>query len=107
METTGLLRVDITFIEFVQLYINHRPAYGISIEEMESTYDAFSTYVADFSSVDRDDFVEALCNKGEYMARTNAHKCLAMLMNEEIPANVEDIDFEFLPDVSRCLSGSC
>lgn len=39
---TGELREEITFEEFVRLYVNHRPAFGLT---MDHTKEAFRTFV--------------------------------------------------------------
>lgn len=38
---TGKLTEEINFEEFVRLYINHRPAFGLSMRQMEKAFRIF------------------------------------------------------------------
>lgn len=38
---TGKLREEITFEEFVRLYVNHRPAFGLTVNHAKGAFRAF------------------------------------------------------------------
>lgn len=62
---TGKLTEDITFEEFVRLYVNHRPAFGLTIDHVKK---AFHTFVERSDSVEepsltREQFVDVLLGK--------------------------------------------
>lgn len=39
---TGQLVEEVTFEEFVKLYINHRPAFGISMRQLQEAFQMFA-----------------------------------------------------------------
>ncbi|ERL87120.1 hypothetical protein D910_04520, partial [Dendroctonus ponderosae] len=54
-DETGLVRDEVSFVEFVRLFVNHRPAYGYSMERLR---EAFGT----------------MCQMGEYPKRSRIEK---------------------------------
>lgn len=64
-EKTNEFKKELSFLEFVQMYINHRPAHGVSLEELEETYNKFcENNGGSYGSIDKDEFLDAICHKG-------------------------------------------
>lgn len=53
---------EITFEEFVKLYINHRPAFGISTEDIKN---AFSELNPPLAEISKNNFINLMCQKGK------------------------------------------
>lgn len=65
-DETNILKEHVSFIEFVQLYLNYRPACGISIEKLKSSFETFS-FAGEgprSSTMTSSSFVAAICEKG-------------------------------------------
>lgn len=65
-DVTGELKTEVSFLEFVELYVNYRPAHGISLEDLDHVYATFCEYAdpSAFSEIDRESFINTLCEKG-------------------------------------------
>lgn len=63
-DSTGKVKNKVSFSEFVQLYINHRPAYGISMNELESAFNAVVEACDGYGTIDKDEFIDTICTKG-------------------------------------------
>lgn len=101
--------MDVSFVEFVQLYVNHRPAHGVSHKQVESAFKVLVHKDGDplMETINRDEFVVAVCERGEPIEEQNVHKCLCALMGEEATYDLEDTNFSFLPEVSLKLAFRC
>jgi len=64
MADTGNLVNEIDFEDFVRLYINHRPAFGVSADKLKKAFDTFSEEVKENSAVTRDILIKTLQEKG-------------------------------------------
>ena len=81
--------------DFVKLFVNHRPVYGLSSEDLQ---EAFETLSHGKQTLSRKSFVEALTNYGEVFNETDMLLYLRNLtgadeIDEVIPENFE---FNFL-----------
>jgi Ca2+-binding EF-hand superfamily protein len=76
--------------EFIRLYVNHRPIFGVSKEQIA---DAFAALSADGSGqLSRDALLRALDSHSEALAGDDLAQCLRMLVGTEDPG-------EALPEV--------
>lgn len=100
-DITGEKRTDVSFVEFVQLYINYRPAHGVSYKEMESAFKALTDRSEDSETetVSREAFVNNLCEKGEPLEMQQVHKYFCALMGEDRIFDPESPNFSFIPEV--------
>lgn len=65
-DETGCERHDVSFEEFVMLYINHRPAHGICLSELQEAFQDI-VQTADEptrESIDKNDFIDTICSQG-------------------------------------------
>ncbi|XP_030759160.1 cilia- and flagella-associated protein 251-like isoform X2 [Sitophilus oryzae] len=93
-DETGVVRTEISFVEFVKLFINHRPAYGYSLNDIK---DVFKTMckMADYplrNKIEAGDFLYLLENIGEPIP--HLHKYLTTLLRATTASTT---DFNFLP----------
>lgn len=104
-DETGYFKDKVTFCDFVQIFINHKPAYGYSIEEVEKAFRFLSFYSEDgmSSEIERETFVEALSTGVEGIRTDQLYKYLSTLMHVE-SSDIkigENKEFDFLPEVPK------
>lgn len=102
-DDNGIMKDKVTFCEFVRLFINHKPAYGYTIESIEESFEAITTFTDEYGSSDmpRDDFIEAITTTGEQVSNEQLFRCLATLLHEDVSSEqFGERDFSFMPDVS-------
>ncbi|XP_048508015.1 cilia- and flagella-associated protein 251-like isoform X1 [Athalia rosae] len=100
---TGQLVEEITFEEFVKLYVNYRPVFGLSMEHVRRSFAAFcDTEMEKDLVITREKFIEILTTLGDRMTVSQAHDTLRLLMPQEERENkAVDLNFSFLPaDIS-------
>jgi len=87
---------------FVRLFVNHRPVWGISKENIK---EAFEVIAADFNKDNKDprggtlnfgDLIEILKTEGERMSHDEIYKCLDVLLGEGAADTIQDIDSDTL-----------
>ncbi|KAK9722521.1 WD domain, G-beta repeat [Popillia japonica] len=92
---------EITFIDFIKLYINHRPAHGISLDKLRRAFEGFCE-LGDYADahISGEEFANVICTQGERFGEEAAKKCLSILLrcNQEEEVENEDEGFSFLPD---------
>ncbi|XP_048519068.1 cilia- and flagella-associated protein 251 isoform X1 [Dendroctonus ponderosae] len=93
-DETGLVRDEVSFVEFVRLFVNHRPAYGYSMERLR---EAFGTMcqMGEYpkrSRIEKEDFVYLLQSIGE--PSPNLHRSLTTLLRV---STYGENNFDFLP----------
>nr|XP_022914074.1 cilia- and flagella-associated protein 251-like [Onthophagus taurus] len=77
----GLSLTEISFRDFVILYINHRPAHGISMKRLQKAFTQICSNNDDKENeIDSDIFEQVLCSKGESFAKDALQQCLSILM---------------------------
>lgn len=66
-DESGILRNEISFVEFVKLFINHRPAYGYSLEQIRSHFNTICQMAeyARKNKIESDEFVYILQTFGK------------------------------------------
>ena len=64
MSNLGELVNDVEFEDFIRLYINHRPAFGVSTDNLKCAFDTFATEEKENSLITREAFLDALLEKG-------------------------------------------
>lgn len=103
-DETGYYKDKVTFCDFVKIFINHKPAYGYSIEEVEKAFKCLSCYSEDgmSSEIERDTFIEALTNGVDGMRTDQLYKYLTTLMHiESSDIQIgEHKELDFLPEVT-------
>lgn len=57
---------EISFIDFIKLYINHRPAHGISMDRLKQGFEAFCE-LGDYngSHISGEEFADLICRDGK------------------------------------------
>lgn len=67
-DETLTIREKASFFEFVQLYVNHRPAHGICLKELKHAFKVVTDISGDFdeASVPYEEFLELICSRGLY-----------------------------------------
>lgn len=68
---------NISFVDFIKLYINHRPAHGVTFEKLKSAFETICSYareddeddddndkVATYTTISKSKFIDVLCSKG-------------------------------------------
>ncbi|KYB25656.1 WD repeat-containing protein 66-like Protein [Tribolium castaneum] len=100
-DENGMLKDKVTFCEFVKLFINHKPAYGYTIESLEESFETITTFSDEYGASDmsREDFIEAITTTGEQVSNEQIFRCLITLLHEtETPDQFGERDFSFMPD---------
>lgn len=65
----GIVRDEISFVEFVKLFINHRPTYGYSLEQIRQNFNTICL-MADYprsSRIESHDLIYLLQTVGKYL----------------------------------------
>ena len=75
---------SITFDEFLVMYVNHRPIFGVSKEQIA---DAFAALSVEGSGgyLSRDSLLRALASHDESLAGEDLSQCLRMLVGTDDP----------------------
>ena len=73
----------ITFDEFLVMYVNHRPIFGVSKEQIAAAFAAIS--VDGSGSVSRDSLLRALASHDEALQGEDLAQCLRMLTGTDDP----------------------
>ncbi|KAM3867488.1 cilia- and flagella-associated protein 251 [Diretmus argenteus] len=100
---TGKYETDIDMEEFIKLYINHRPAYGISNDDLIRAFHVLGDCNETREPVlQRHELLELLQARGEHMTEDEVAKCFSTLVGlgpdeerSELDAN-ESEDSEYL-----------
>ncbi|CAH0551660.1 unnamed protein product [Brassicogethes aeneus] len=91
LDETSKVQTQISFFEFLKLYINHRPAHGYKLTELEETFNVFANMPEDAEldgSIYRDEYLEILTKYGEGISMDNLRKCFSTLRRVDL--NVDD-----------------
>ncbi|XP_034152211.1 cilia- and flagella-associated protein 251 isoform X2 [Esox lucius] len=80
---TGRYVIDIDLEEFVKLYVNHRPVFGISREELLHTFQILGdSFVTGEPLVNRDELLKLLQDRGEHMTEDELAECFTTLLGQ-------------------------
>lgn len=88
---------EVSFIDFVKLYCNHKPAYGYSLKDVEKAFTLLATNSEEYVSDDvlnKEEMLNILTSSGEIMSWNGVFKCLKTLLRNFD----EEESFDFLPD---------
>ncbi|XP_078410785.1 cilia- and flagella-associated protein 251 [Cetorhinus maximus] len=78
---TGRYVTDIDLGEFIKLYINHRPAFGITASELQHTFDVLGYDNENGEkAINLGELLQLLQNGGECMAEEEVAECLSTLL---------------------------
>ncbi|KAF2903069.1 hypothetical protein ILUMI_03125 [Ignelater luminosus] len=98
---TKALNENVSFLDFVKMYINHRPAHGIHMDTLKDRFETFclAGEGATSRSIHAESFVTTICERGEMFTASKAYTCLATLMHA-IDDNEDEVNrnFTFLPE---------
>ncbi|XP_049695270.2 cilia- and flagella-associated protein 251 isoform X2 [Helicoverpa armigera] len=92
---------EIDFMEFVKLYLNHRPVFGESFKRLRAAFRTFANVSKQGYVMQRNDFIEMLTSNGEFFSRELCWYLLTILCGHSIEdrAVMNEDDFSFLPKV--------
>ncbi|XP_053224777.1 cilia- and flagella-associated protein 251 [Podarcis raffonei] len=78
---TGMQVTDINLGDFIKLYVNHRPAFGLSLKEIENAFQVLG-YENENSEVaiSRDELLLLLQQRGEHFTEEELAECLTTLL---------------------------
>lgn len=67
-DETLTIREKASFFEFVQLYVNHKPAHGVCLCELKHAFKVLTDISGDYevASVPYEEFLEQVCTRGVY-----------------------------------------
>ncbi|XP_077164630.1 cilia- and flagella-associated protein 251 [Paroedura picta] len=78
---SGKQVTEINLGDFIKLYINHRPAFGLSIKEIEAAFHVLGyENEKQEASLDRNDLLLLLQQKGEHFTEEELAECLTTLL---------------------------
>ncbi|XP_076820572.1 cilia- and flagella-associated protein 251-like [Clavelina lepadiformis] len=78
---TGQYVTEIDLSDFIKLYINHRPAYGLSPDELYKAFEVLGSVKSDGEpAIDRSDLLSILQRKGEHMTEYELAEYLTTLL---------------------------
>ncbi|CAG9864831.1 unnamed protein product [Phyllotreta striolata] len=102
IDETNRANDDISFIEFVKLYCNHKPVYGYFLDDLKEAFNKMALCSNEkrssvFTKVDisRDNFIEILTTQGEKIPHAKALQYFRTLMRVEQTQE----NFDFLPEI--------
>lgn len=78
--TTGKYVTEIDLGEFIKLYVNHRPAFGISPFDLHEAFSKLGTPSDEGFALDRDNLLSLLQNKGEHMTEAEMAEVMSTLL---------------------------
>lgn len=99
---TGQYVESIDLGEFIRLYINHRPAFGLSPEKLLKAFETLGMYTEKGSAIDRGDLLEMLQTKGEHMTEYELAEYLMTLLGyhaEGGSSELQEFDTNIAGDV--------
>ncbi|XP_078482961.1 cilia- and flagella-associated protein 251-like [Ciona intestinalis] len=91
---SGEYVTNINLADFIKLYVNHRPAFGLSPDEIRKAFSVLATRTDDTeASVDRSTLLSVLQRKGEHMTEHELAECLTTLLgfNPEGGFDADDV----------------
>merc|ERR1739838_558713 len=80
----------INLTDFIKLFINHRPAFGLSVSQLA---DAFKTLNSrsDGDTINRGYLMQVLQQLGEHLTHEEMAECLYSLLGKEVVEKIEPI----------------
>eukprot|EP00795_Rhopilema_esculentum_P015460 gene15460-6711_t len=94
---TGTYVTEIAIGDFIKLYINHRPVFGLSPDQLEAAFNALAeaNYDEGDSVVDRGHLLYLLQNKGEHLTEAELAEYMSTLLGLTEPSgSVESRSFD-------------
>ncbi|XP_074868746.1 cilia- and flagella-associated protein 251 isoform X2 [Carettochelys insculpta] len=78
---TGKQVTNISLGDFIKLYINHRPAFGLSMKEIENAFQVLG-YTSENGEIviNRGNLLQQLQSRGEHMTEEELAECLTTLL---------------------------
>lgn len=71
---------EIDLGEFIKLYVNHRPAFGLSPFDLNEAFTKLGIPSDEGFAIDRDRLLTLLQNKGEHMTEAELAECMSTLL---------------------------
>lgn len=77
---TGNYITEIDLGDFIRLYVNHRPAFGLQPEKLDMAFQVLGYPVQGMPTVDRGELLDMLQNRGEHMTEYELAEYLTSLL---------------------------
>uniref|UniRef100_A0A8D0H5J9 WD repeat-containing protein 66 n=1 Tax=Sphenodon punctatus TaxID=8508 RepID=A0A8D0H5J9_SPHPU len=78
---TGKQVTEINLGDFIKLYINHRPAFGLSMKEIQNAFQVLGYETENGEvAINREDLLQLLQSRGEHLTEEELAECLTTLL---------------------------
>ncbi|ELU01761.1 hypothetical protein CAPTEDRAFT_143966 [Capitella teleta] len=94
---TGKYKTSVDMGEFIQLYINHRPAFGLQPDKLAWAFETLGVTMDGLPFLDRSELLHLLQNRGEHMTEYQLAEYLTTLLGfnaEGGSSELQDFDTE-------------
>ncbi|NXU55191.1 CF251 protein, partial [Turnix velox] len=89
---TGEQVTKINLEDFIKLYLNHRPAFGLSMKKIQRAFQVLGYENENGEKViDRGDLLLLLQRRGEHMTEDELARCLTILLGKHPPGEDSDL----------------
>ncbi|KAK6192834.1 hypothetical protein SNE40_004236 [Patella caerulea] len=88
---TGQYVEEIDLGEFIKLYVNHRPAFGLSPDKVLEAFDILGIPTSEGCAVERGELLDILQSKGEHMTEYELAEYLSTLLGHNLEGGSSEL----------------